>query len=139
MADSQTKAVDSGSVRTHPWVTYLLAVLLVGGSLLVLISGPNAAEEAAKSPEMAAARKFFELDPDVNLSGRLAHWIGPEHIRKVRAEHDARRARGGVAVLSQRMRDKSQRRFDTIQREAFANLQELPSWRLGVIDSRRED
>lgn len=134
MADAKASAETGGKVRVHPWVSYVLCALLAVASLAILVISPNPIEEAAKSPEMLAARTFFERNPDVEVSGRLAHWIGEDEMARIRAEHDARRDTGSVAVLSQRMRDKSQQRFDAIQRAAFSSLQELPSWRLGVVD-----
>ncbi len=124
-----------GSVRIHPWVSYVLGLLLLGGSLGILLTSPDGAAEASKSPAMLKARAFFERNPDVELSGRLARWIGLEHIAEVRAKHERRRQQGAIAVLSERMRDKTQKRFDAVQRAAFSSLENLPSWRFGVVNS----
>jgi membrane associated rhomboid family serine protease len=129
------ESLTNDSIKIHPWVSYLLSVLLLAGSFGILLTSPDAAEEAGNSPAMLDARHFFERNPSVELSEQLARWIGPDHIATVRAEHERRRDRGAVAVLSQRMRDKTQKRFEAIQQEAFASLKDLPSWRLGVVDA----
>ena len=134
MADAQTTPASGDTVRIHPWVTYVSSALLLLGSLGILITSPDARDELGRSPEMAAARNYFERNPDIEISGLLAQWIGPDEIKQMRADHEARRQAGGVAILSARMQEKTQKRFDAIQREAFASLQQLPSWRFGVVD-----
>ena len=125
----------NGKVTIHPWVTYVLGFLLLAGSLAILVTSPNTEEELSKNAAMAEAREFFERNPEVELSGRFAQWMGPDHIRSARAAHEARKRAWGVAVLSPRMRAKSQKRFDALQREAFASLDNLPAWKFGVMNA----
>ncbi len=134
MADEHTTPATGDTVRIHPWVTYATSALLLLGSAAILLSSPDARDEVSRSPQMAAARSYFERNPDVEISGLLAQWIGADQVKQMRADHEARRQAGSVAILSQRMQEKTQKRFDAIQREAFASLQQLPSWRFGVVD-----
>lgn len=134
MADEHTTPATGDTVRIHPWVTYATSALLLLGSAAILLSSPDARDEVSRSPQMAAARSYFERNPDVEISSLLAQWIGADQVKQMRADHEARRQAGSVAILSQRMQEKTQKRFDAIQREAFASLQQLPSWRFGVVD-----
>lgn len=126
---------DNGKVTIHPWVTYVLGSLLLAGSLLILVTSPNAEEELAKSPAMLQARAYFDRNPEVEISGRFARWLGSDYVQEKRAKHEARKQAGGVAVLSKRMQAKSQKRFDALQSEAFSSLENLPSWKFGVVNA----
>lgn len=130
MADSNQES----SVRVHPWVSYALAGVLLVSSLAILLANHAAVEEAGKSPEVLSAVTFFERNPEVRVSERFARFIGADHMAEVRARHEQRRQQGGVAVLSERMQQKTQKRFEEVQRRAFASLQDLASWRFGIVD-----
>lgn len=127
-------ANEAHSIRRHPWVSYVLAGVLLLGSGSLLLTGPDDVELAGESPEMQAVVRYFERNPEVEVDARLARFIGRSYMSEVRARHEQRRQQGGVAVLSQRMRDKTQARFDEAQRRAFDGLHDLPSWRFGVVD-----
>ncbi len=127
-------ANEASSVRMHPWVTYVLGALLLGGSLALLFTAPDPGQRASESPEIQTAIRSFERNPEVDVSERFVPFIGREQMAKVRADHARRRDQGGVAVLSERMQEKTQKRFDEAQGKAFASLHDLPSFRFGIID-----
>lgn len=127
-------ANEADSVTRHPWVSYALIGVLLLGSVGMLLSGPSDLERASQSPEMQELVRAFERNPEVEVSGQLARFIGREQMAELRAFHDQRRKQGGVAVLSQRMLEKTQARFDEAQRRAFDSLHDLPSWRFGLVD-----
>ncbi len=124
----------NGRTRIHPWFSYVLSVLLLGGSLAVLRTGSDASQDSRWTPAFVDAQVFFERNPDVELSAAMQRLIGPERVAEARTEHAAKREGGGVALLSKRMRAKTQKKFDALQRAAFASFQELPGWRYGVTD-----
>lgn len=125
-----------GAVQVHPWASYGLLLALVGGSLGILATSPNIEDEVNKSPEIQAVRTYFERNPEVELSGRAGQWIGHDHVQAVRAKYEQRRASGSIATLSPRMKAKSQKKFDGLQRKAFGSLESLPAWRFGVVKGK---
>ncbi len=123
-----------GSVRVHPWVSYALVATLLLGSLGILLTSPDARQRAEESPEVQAAVRDFERNPMVTVTPQFARLVGESYIAELREKHERKRELGGVAVLSERMRIKTQSRFDEAQRKAFESLRDLPSWRFGIVD-----
>jgi membrane associated rhomboid family serine protease len=126
---------DAGRTRRHPWVSYVGCTFLLAGSLLLLLGSGEMAHDAASTPEFQAAQDFFERNPDVVLTGTIERLFDADLVAEVRTAHEAKRAAGGVARLSKRMRAKTQKRFDAIEREALASFERLPRWRFGITDS----
>lgn len=131
-SQTDTTVISSGRTTLHPFVAYGVCALLLAASVGVLYSSPDKEGELLASPEFTAATAFFVRNPDVEMDDWMAKLIGREFVAEARAAHAKKRDTGGVAFLSDRIRSKSQKRFDGLQQEALQSLDQLPNWRFGV-------
>jgi len=124
-------ASSNAVVRSHPWVAYVLGLLLLGsfGYQATVGSGDREASAAA----IAEALEFFEANPAVEIDPRFSAMVGPEHIAQVREDDDTRRQENGILGLRGRLRSRTQKSFEALEAAAIASVEELPAWRFAVL------
>lgn len=123
-------ARSDGKHRKHPWVTYLVALGMLGSFGFPALSGAEA--RLAADEAIAAALEFFEANPQVEVDPRFAAIVGPERVERLRGEEEARREVSRVPSLRGRLASRTQKRYRRLEEGALASVEALPTWRLAV-------
>ena len=122
---------DSKKSWRHPWVTYLIAVALVGGYIALQGRSSDAASAAAES--VAVATGYFEANPYVELDPRFEALLGDRAAQARRGFQEDREARGLPPILGFERR-RIQAEADELVANALARRTALPRARIGVSD-----
>ncbi len=113
-------------------VTYVLAGVFVA-VFAQLHFNAGSAEGGEYEPALERARELYEQSPFIQLDGRDRALLGDDFVDVIQAAHAADQERGMAPRFSQRMRGRTQERFEVAAEKAYqAKLREYPSWRLGV-------
>jgi len=120
------RAADDQGQR-HGWVSYGLAGLML---LVFAASWLMAAERRERADTaVAAAVGYFERNPGVQLGPRLAAIVGRARAAETREIYLEERRRMGLPLVPGRIQRLTQQRFEPIEREAIARLDDLPAAR----------
>lgn len=123
-----------GTSRGQPWVTTLLALVLVGGFVSAQI-GESAARRDALDAQIADLVVSWDENPFLELDPRLVELAGgPLAVAERRDEWLAGRRARGLSVMPERIKRRTQSRFDERVADTFAGVADLPAWRHGVVD-----
>ncbi len=123
-----------GSARRHPWVSYAL-ILLIAGFFVHARFGPARFDAIAVNEHIESVLvPYFETHPYLDVDPRLKTIIGPERVETLREEYLDDRAAVGLAFVPPALKVRAQSRFNRLVDDAFARMDRLPSWRLGVLD-----
>ncbi|MBW2383480.1 MAG: rhomboid family intramembrane serine protease [Deltaproteobacteria bacterium] len=116
----------------HPIATYAIGGLMLLSSLFVLVTDGGEGSESAEA--LAAARSFFEQNAEVEVSERDRQVLGRDFVDVVSHAYDLQKDEGAGPIFhSERMQQRTQRRFEALADEAFnARMRDFPAWRLGI-------
>ncbi len=120
--------IKDGLLGKIPFVTILVAIAM---SLTFVASQLGGGDGDGQFEELLLrAQVFYERNPEVELNGRSRSLLGAEFVDRVQSEHAANHDK---PVFSQRMRARTQAKFDAVVDDALtARMVEDPAWSEGI-------
>ncbi len=124
-------SISSHLFGKQPIITFLLAVMMAAGFGYLTYSVD--ATDTTVEDSLERARAFYEHNPGVYVSPRDRGLLGAAFVDVVGEAHEKATADGRAPVFSERMKVRTQERFDGLAQVAFdARMKAFPAWKFGV-------
>ncbi len=119
-----------GSARRFPWLSYALALLLVGAFMSSELGG--AASRSQTDELQVEILSYFNEHPFVEVDPRFEYIVPGEYATELREAYFSERRQKGLPLLASSLAQRSQVEFDELLERCAEAVSQRPSTRYGV-------